>query len=1020
MNKIYKVVWSKVKNCYVVVSELAKNIITGGVKSAKVGHAPMAKGLALGAAMAFVITGNALAATNYIDGIYKDQSVIESTQHAYGPFSANGEVVVKNSIFEGNSVHQDTSGKYSYGGALYVVGDLTVEGSKFINNNAHGVSNSTTHGGAITQQDGTLTIGGTLFDGNSVSNDKVPYSDSLGSAIYSNNAVVEISDSIFVNQEGGRAVYIRGDKGATFSGNIFANNARGCVQSEDPNTVLYFEGINTFTNNEGTILKNKGTANFKDGSVTIFSGNENDVENTGTINIGKDATVAFKSFVEEAGAINLNGGTLALGTEATIEELGGDGGSIAVLGDMLGKADAIVIENNGSTGDVVVKAREVDLSNGAKETLTNIEKQLKIAVTGDVDGLTFKGNVAEQSSLYGDVELTSAGKVITTMDTDTLIAREDVKAGDVSLVETAQGVKDNADAIAAEAEARANEDRALSGRIEDNADAIEGLDERVTANESAITAETSERVAADALLKGAIDAETSERVAADALLKGAIDAETSERMEADALLKEAVETGYQAADAVLADAIAKETNERLAADALLKDAIDAETQERMEADAALKAGYEAADKVLADAITAETNERVAADAMLKDAIDAETSERVAADALLKDAIDAETSERVAADALLKDAIDAETSERVAADALLKDAIDAATNERMEADALLKDAIDAETSERVAADALLKDAIDAETSERVAADALLKDAITAETNERMEADAVLAGAITAETNERMEADAALKAGYEAADAILADAITAETNERMVADAVLAGAITAETNERVAADALLKGAIDAETSERVAADAMLKDAIDAETSERMEADAMLKEAIDAEVERAQDAEEKLQDNIDTEAQARQVADTALNNRITDEVNRLDNRIDKVDAKIDKVGAMAAAMASLKTMGYDPEAPTEIAVGIGQYRDETGIAIGAFHYPNKDFMLNFSLSTAGDEVMGGIGATWKIGRKKPAGETMEDKVAKAEAMKEAAKAARVKAQQAKHAKMLAEKSK
>ena len=34
MNKIFKVVWSKVKNCYVVVSEIAKNVITGAVKSA--------------------------------------------------------------------------------------------------------------------------------------------------------------------------------------------------------------------------------------------------------------------------------------------------------------------------------------------------------------------------------------------------------------------------------------------------------------------------------------------------------------------------------------------------------------------------------------------------------------------------------------------------------------------------------------------------------------------------------------------------------------------------------------------------------------------------------------------------------------------------------------------------------------------------------------------------------------------------------------------------------------------------
>ena len=94
---------------------------------------------------------------------------------------------------------------------------------------------------------------------------------------------------------------------------------------------------------------------------------------------------------------------------------------------------------------------------------------------------------------------------------------------------------------------------------------------------------------------------------------------------------------------------------------------------------------------------------------------------------------------------------------------------------------------------------------------------------------------------------------------------------------------------------------------------------------------------------------------------------------------EIARLDNRITRLEDRVDKVGAMAAAMASLKTMGYDPAAPTEIAVGLGQYRDQTGIAVGAFHYPNKNFMLNMSVTTAGDEVMGGIGATWKIGRKK-----------------------------------------
>lgn len=117
--------------------------------------------------------------------------------------------------------------------------------------------------------------------------------------------------------------------------------------------------------------------------------------------------------------------------------------------------------------------------------------------------------------------------------------------------------------------------------------------------------------------------------------------------------------------------------------------------------------------------------------------------------------------------------------------------------------------------------------------------------------------------------------------------------------------------------------------------------------------------------------------------------------------------------------------AAMASLHTMGYDPAAPTEIAVGVGQYRDKTGLAIGAFHYPNRDFMLNFSISASDEEYMGGIGATWKIGRKSPeqllkAEKEKEARVklAKANAEAAAAERARVEAQQTKHAKMLAAK--
>lgn len=94
---------------------------------------------------------------------------------------------------------------------------------------------------------------------------------------------------------------------------------------------------------------------------------------------------------------------------------------------------------------------------------------------------------------------------------------------------------------------------------------------------------------------------------------------------------------------------------------------------------------------------------------------------------------------------------------------------------------------------------------------------------------------------------------------------------------------------------------------------------------------------------------------------------------------EIARLDNRIDELDTRVNKVGAMAAAIASLKSIGYSPEAPTEFSVGVGQYKGKTGIALGFFHYPNKDFMLNFSISSSSGEMMGGIGATWRFGKAK-----------------------------------------
>ena len=339
------------------------------------------------------------------------------------------------------------------------------------------------------------------------------------------------------------------------------------------------------------------------------------------------------------------------------------------------------------------------------------------------------------------------------------------------------------------------------------------------------------------------------------------------------------------------------------------------------------------------------------------------------------------------------------------------------NAREEADSKLSDRISANQK-----------AIDKEVKDR-------QDAITQERNARTVADLNLGEQITQEKNARVEADNKLGEAIKNEEKarkydslILDDKITQEKNARIDAD-------KAEAAAREDADNALRTDLNQETIDRVDADNRLQTAINqkadkttvAENTAAIESN---KAAIAQEKKDRDHADQKLQDQItinkgqiENEATNRANEDKRIEAKFDGEVSRLDGRIDKLNDNVQKVGAMAAAIANLHTMGYDPEAPTEIAVGVGQYRDKTGLALGAFHYPNRDFMLSFNVSTAGDEFMGGIGATWKFGRKSPeelrqaeAEKAAKAKLAKAEAAKKAAKDARVAAQQKRHAEMLA----
>ena len=375
------------------------------------------------------------------------------------------------------------------------------------------------------------------------------------------------------------------------------------------------------------------------------------------------------------------------------------------------------------------------------------------------------------------------------------------------------------------------------------------------------------------------------------------------------------------------------------------------------------------------------------------------------------------------------AIDKEVKDR-------QDAITQERNARTVADLNLGEQITQEKNARVDADKALRADLNQETIDRVDADNRLQTAIN------QKADKTTVAENTAAIESNKAAIAQEKKDRDHADQKLQDQITInkgqienEATNRANEDKKLNAKIDAETDARKDADNALRTDLNQETIDRVDADNRLQTAINqkadkttvAENTAAIESN---KAAIAQEKKDRDHADQKLQDQItinkgqiENEATNRANEDKRIEAKFDGEVSRLDGRIDKLDANVEKVGAMAAAIANLHTMGYDPEAPTEIAVGVGQYRDKTGLALGAFHYPNRDFMLSFNVSTAGDEFMGGIGATWRFGRKSPeelrqaeAEKAAKAKLAKAEAAKKAAKDARVAAQQKRHAEMLA----
>ncbi|WP_278675807.1 YadA-like family protein, partial [Acidaminococcus fermentans] len=114
----------------------------------------------------------------------------------------------------------------------------------------------------------------------------------------------------------------------------------------------------------------------------------------------------------------------------------------------------------------------------------------------------------------------------------------------------------------------------------------------------------------------------------------------------------------------------------------------------------------------------------------------------------------------------------------------------------------------------------------------------------------------------------------------------------------------------------------------------------------------------------------ADGKEKDDAATVGQLAQVADAA-----GEAINSLGNHLSRLDTRINRVGAGAAALAALHP---DPNGDDawSISAGIGNYRNSTAAAIGAFYRPNDNMIVSMGATVGNGENMINAGVTVGIG--------------------------------------------
>ena len=424
MNKIYKVVWSKAKHCYVVASELAKRNTKGcGARSLRMTAVSLGVAAALmggfsttAEAKRYEIKIDNVDVTNNLErvaGIYTfqgatktltvDQTMIDqktgSNKYFYGNVVGpsgksvtvtviDGEIVTITDYYSPftqqviNERPFNDSGELQKDGAMTTVGAL-VQAGPGASANVSGYS-VTLSGTGLVDVAGALSYGGSVsnnsltVNGGAVTGDVYGGTTTSGDASY--NAVTINSGTVSSNTYG---------KGNVYGGNSYYGNASYNAVTVNGGTVTgnaYSNG-NVYGGNTSSGEATHNTVIITGGTISrVYGGNSNlnATNNTVTVQGGTVGSVtgAYSSKEANNNTVNVSKGTV--GTSAGSYAVVGAANDGTSSGDPVSSGNHVNVTGTAQVTGLVIGARDAYYAAVITDNTVTIDGSA--VVTGDVFG----------------------------------------------------------------------------------------------------------------------------------------------------------------------------------------------------------------------------------------------------------------------------------------------------------------------------------------------------------------------------------------------------------------------------------------------------------------------------------------------------------------------------------------------------------------------------------------------------------------------------------------------------------